>query len=284
MLIRASALYRTHGEFNKRTQDGVGRQSMMSHEQESSAVLGNNAADELLTRLGSSISPELLVHALTHRSFAHEHPGMPNNERLEFLGDAVLELVSTETLFSLHPDMTEGSLAKMRAKAVSEEALSAIARKILQLGPYILLGHGETDSGGADKDSILCDTVESLIGAVFLEHGIEGARITVHRLIDDTLAEVATEGPALDWKTSLTVKAHGLGRGEPRYRMQVSGPEYQQVFTATVFLGEEDEALATGEGSSKRKAQLAAAQKAWNSLSQHDIKSENLNDSNNIHK
>jgi ribonuclease-3 len=197
---------------------------------------------------------------------------MPNNERLEFLGDAVLELVSTETLFSLHPDLSEGSLAKMRAKAVSEEALSAIARNILQLGPYILLGHGETDSGGADKDSILCDTVESLIGAVFLEHGIEGARITVHRLIDDTLDEVATEGPALDWKTSLTVKAHGLGRGEPRYRMQVSGPEYQQLFTATVFLGDEDESLASGEGSSKRKAQLAAAELAWHSLSEQGQK------------
>lgn len=231
--------------------------------------LQNEAAQELLDKLGNTISPELLIHALTHRSFAHEHPGMPNNERLEFLGDAVLELVSTETLFTVHPDLPEGELAKMRAKAVSEEALSAIARDILQLGPFILLGNGEKDSGGADKDSILCDTVESLIGAVFLEHGIEGARITVHRLVDATLVEVATEGPALDWKTSLTVKAHELGRGEPRYRMQVSGPEYQQIFTATVFLGEEENSLAEAQGSSKRKAQLAAAQQAWHSLSEH---------------
>ncbi|MCI1664448.1 ribonuclease III [Bifidobacterium crudilactis] len=253
---------------------------MSSNDAGTPAALHNIAADELLSRLGSSISPELLVHALTHRSFAHEHPGMPNNERLEFLGDAVLELVSTETLFSVHPDLSEGELAKMRAKAVSEEALSAIAREILQLGPYILLGHGEKDSGGDDKDSILCDTVESLIGAVFLEHGIEGARITVHRLIDDTLAEVATEGPALDWKTSLTVKAHGLGRDEPRYRMQVSGPEYQQIFTATVFLGDEEQPLASGKGSSKRKAQLAAAEKAWHSLSEQAPRTDNPVDSN----
>ncbi|MFT8357024.1 MAG: ribonuclease III [Bifidobacterium aquikefiri] len=222
--------------------------------------------DELLEALGCTVSPELLVHALTHRSFANEHHGLPNNERLEFLGDAVLELVSTETLFKTHPDMNEGQLAKMRAKAVSEEALSAIARTKLKLGPYILLGVGESTSGGADKSSILCDTVEALIGAVFVEHGIEGGRKVVHRLVDDTLAEVATEGPALDWKTSLTVKAHHMDLGEPHYRMKVSGPEFQQTFTAEVMLGDSTEILAQATGSSKRKAQLAAAEVAWKLL------------------
>ncbi len=180
-------------------------------------------ANELLEALGTTLSPDLLVQALTHRSFSHEHPGVANYERLEFLGDAVLELVSTETLFTIHPDMTEGQLAKMRAKAVSEDALSAIAKTKLKVGPYILLGHGEAEQGGAEKNSILCDIVESLIGATFLEHGIDEARKVIHRLIDDTLAEVATEGPALDWKTSLTVKAHGLGKEEPVYHMEVSG-------------------------------------------------------------
>ena len=118
--------------------------------------------EELFSALGVTISPDLLIQALTHRSFSHEHPGTSNYERLEFLGDAVLELVSTETLFTLHPDMTEGQLAKMRAKAVSEEALSAIARDKLHVGPFILLGHGEAESGGAEKSSILCDIVESL--------------------------------------------------------------------------------------------------------------------------
>ena len=220
------------------------------------------AAHELLEALGTTISPDLL----THRSFAHEHPGAKHYERLEFLGDAVLELISTETLFRLHPDMSEGELAKMRAKAVSEEALSAIARTKLHVEPYILLGHGEAAQGGAQKSSILCDIVESLIGATFLEHGIDGARKVVHRLIDDTLAEVATEGPALDWKTSLTVKAHHLGKGEPVYHMAVSGPEYAQVFTARVSLGDDEEILGVGKGSSKRKAQLAAAAAAWKKL------------------
>lgn len=220
----------------------------------------------LLEALGTTITPDLLVEALTHRSFAHEHPGTPNYERLEFLGDAVLELVVTETLFAAHPDMTEGQLAKMRAKAVSEESLSAIARNKLHAGPYILLGRGESDDGGADKSSILCDIVEALIGATFVEHGIETAREVVHRLIDDTLREVATEGPALDWKTSLVVKAHELGLEEPRYRMEVSGPEYAQVFTARAILGDAGTVIGTGTGSSKRKAQLAAAEAAWHAL------------------
>ncbi|RBP99247.1 ribonuclease III [Bifidobacterium xylocopae] len=239
------------------TADGRGPQGPRSQEL---------PARELFKALGQTLKPDLLVHALTHRSFAHEHEGMPNNERLEFLGDAVLELVSTETLYRTHPDMNEGQLAKMRAKAVSEEALSAIARTKLHLGQYILLGHGEAESGGSDKDSILCDTVEALIGAVFIEHGIEGARTTVHMLVDDTLAEVATEGPALDWKTSISVKARKLGLGQPDYRMSVSGPDYAQVFTADLILEGTREAIGQGRASSKRKAQLAAAEKAWKAL------------------
>ena len=223
-------------------------------------------ANELLERLGTTIAPDMLVQALTHRSFAHEHPGVKHYERLEFLGDAVLELVATETLFRLHPDMSEGQLAKMRAKAVSEESLSAIARTKLHVEPYILLGRGEAAQGGAHKSSILCDIVESLIGATFVEHGIEGAREVVHRLIDDTLSEVATEGPALDWKTSLTVKAHELGKPEPVYHMSVSGPEYAQVFTACVTLGDDETVIGKAQGSSKRKAQLAAAEIAWHHL------------------
>ena len=206
-------------------------------------------ANELLEALGTTISPDLLVQALTHRSFSHEHPGVSNYERLEFLGDAVLELVTTETLFTIHPDMNEGQLAKMRAKAVSEDALSAIAKTKLKVGPYILLGHGEAEQG-----------------ATFLEHGIDEARKVIHRLIDDTLAEVATEGPALDWKTSLTVKAHHLGKAEPVYHMKVSGPEYAQIFTAKVTLGDNPEIIGTGKGSSKRKAQLAAAEAGWKAL------------------
>ncbi|MSS13262.1 ribonuclease III [Bifidobacterium tsurumiense] len=229
-----------------------------------------SATQKLLDALGTTISPELLVQALTHRSFSHEHPGTLNYERLEFLGDAVLELVSTETLFTAHPDMNEGQLAKMRAKAVSEESLAAIAREKLHVSPYILLGNGESESGGAQKDSILCDIVEALIGATFVEHGIDGAREVVHRLIDDTLAEVATEGPALDWKTSLTVKAHSMGLSDPEYRMSVEGPEYALRFTARAVLPDTGELLGKGTGTSKRKAQLAAARVAWKTLDKRD--------------
>ncbi len=223
-------------------------------------------SSELLAALGTTLQPDLLVEALTHRSFSHEHPGVKNYERLEFLGDAVLELVATETLFARHPDMTEGQLAKIRAKAVSEEELSAIARDKLHVSPYILLGHGEREQGGAEKSSILCDIVESLIGATFVEHGIDEARKVVHHLIDDTLAEVASEGPALDWKTSLTVKAHQMGLGEPRYQMSAAGPEYAPVFTARAMLGDSVEIIGTGTGTSKRKAQLAAAEEGWKTL------------------
>ena len=232
----------------------------------STAPTNEEPAQALLKALGTTLEPQLLVQALTHRSFSHEHPGAPNYERLEFLGDAVLELVATETLFAAHPDMSEGQLAKMRAKAVSEESLSAIAREKLHVSPYILLGKGEMEQHGNEKSSILCDIVESLIGATFISHGIDEARRVVHRLVDDTLAEVATEGPALDWKTSLEVKAHLHGMGDPRYRMAISGPEYAQIFTAEALIGDDDKVYGTGTGTSKRKAQLAAAEQAWRAL------------------
>lgn len=224
--------------------------------------------DELFAALGVTIEPELLIEALTHRSFSHEHEGTKNYERLEFLGDAVLEFVVTETLYRIHPQMHEGQLAKIRAKAVSEEKLSVIARDTLHVGPFILLGNGERENGGADKDSILCDIFESLVGATFVQYGIDTAREVIHRLIDSTLAEVATEGPALDWKTSLTVITHELSLEEPRYRIAVSGPQYAQRFTAYVILGDDETVIGTGTGSSKRKAELAAAQVAWNALNE----------------
>lgn len=226
----------------------------------------NTPTTELLEALGTTLQPDLLVEALTHRSFSHEHPGVKDYERLEFLGDAVLEFVVTETLFREHPDMSEGQLAKIRAKAVSEDALSQVARDTLHVSPFILLGQGEREQGGSEKSSILCDIVEALIGATFVEHGIDEARKVVHHLIDHTLTTVAHEGPALDWKTSLTVKAHQMGLGEPRYQMSVGGPEYAQVFTARALLGDSIEIIGIGTGSSKRKAQLAAAEEGWKTL------------------
>ncbi|MFC0265938.1 ribonuclease III [Alloscardovia macacae] len=236
----------------------------------------NDHAAALFEKLGSELTPEHLVEALTHRSFTHEHSGAPSYERLEFLGDAVLELVVTETLYANHPHFSEGQMAKIRAKAVSEECLAPIARDYLHVGPMILLGHGEYDDGGNNKDSILCDIFESLVGAVFIEHGIEAARATVHRLIDETLEKVTHEGPALDWKTSLAKIAHELGINELTYRMEVGGPDYAQVFTAYAQLEpnaasealgvDATQPLGSGQSSTKRKAQLLAAEVAWNTL------------------
>jgi formamidopyrimidine-DNA glycosylase len=147
----------------------------------------------LLEKLGVHLDPELLVLALTHRSFAHEAGGIPTNERLEFLGDTVLGLVVTEALYRRHPDLSEGELAKMRAATVSQRSLASIARH-LELGRFVLLGKGEMRTRGFDKDSILSDTVEALIGAAYLSHGLETTRELVHRLVDSTTWARASTG------------------------------------------------------------------------------------------
>ena len=216
----------------------------------------------LLTQLGVHLDPELLVLALTHRSFAHEAGGLPTNERLEFLGDSVLGLVVTEALFRRHPTLSEGELAKMRAATVSQKALAEVARS-LGLGAYILLGKGETRTGGSGKDSILSDTVEALIGAVFLSHGLETARELVHRLVDARLSVAADLGVALDWKTSLQEAAVERGFDAPAYHVDHTGPDHARVFTAQVTAGP---VLGEGSGSAKKHAEQAAAEDAYRLL------------------
>jgi ribonuclease III len=163
--------------------------------------------DDLRSALGNPVlDPELLELALTHRSYAYENGGLPTNERLEFLGDSVLGIVITETLYRTHPDLSEGRLAKLRAAVVNARALAEVARTI-GLGPYIRLGKGEESTGGHDKSSILADTVEALIGATYLsggpDGGFESARQLVHLLFDPLLDAAAALGAGLDWKTSL---------------------------------------------------------------------------------
>ncbi|HLS45574.1 MAG TPA: ribonuclease III domain-containing protein, partial [Ornithinicoccus sp.] len=133
------------------------------------------AAADLAEALGVPIDPGLLRRALTHRSYAYEHGGLPTNERLEFLGDAVLGLVITASLYHNHPELPEGQLAKLRASVVNMRALADVARGIGKggLGPYLLLGKGEEATGGRDKASILADTLEALIGAIYLQHGMD---------------------------------------------------------------------------------------------------------------
>ena len=219
--------------------------------------------DALLERLGIGLDAELIERALTHRSYAYEHGGLPTNERLEFLGDSVLGLVVTDSLYRTFPDLPEGQLAKLRAAVVNARTLAAIGRD-LGVGPALRLGRGEETTGGRDKSSILADTVEALIGAVFVQHGIEVATRIVHRLVDVHVETSATLGAALDWKTSLQELTASLGLGVPLYVVTEDGPDHAKTFEARVALG--DELLGFGEGRSKKAAEQAAAATAYGEL------------------
>src|SRR3954447_10649384 len=148
----------------------------------------------LVDLLGTVTDDELITRAVTHRSFAYENGGIPTNERLEFLGDSVLGLVVTEELFRRHPDLPEGQLAKLRAAVVNARALAEVARD-LGIGRFLRLGRGEEASGGRDKSSILADAVEALIGAYYLDRGVEPARELVLRLFAGLLDEGGARGP-----------------------------------------------------------------------------------------
>ena len=224
---------------------------------------GQASADALVERLGVSVDPELLVLALTHRSFAYEAGGLPTNERLEFLGDSVLGIVVTDWLYRTHPDRPEGDLAKMRAACVSQKALAVIARE-LALGPCVLLGKGERASGGANKDSILCDSFEAILGAVYLTHGIEKSAEVVLRLVGPTLAAAALSGVALDWKTSLQEAASERGLGVPVYEVEGVGPDHSRTFTAHVLVG--GDVVGTGTGSAKKHAEQEAAAQGYGAI------------------
>src|SRR3954449_7475998 len=137
--------------------------------------------EDLIGQLGGELPDDLVQRAVTHRSYAYENGGLPTNERLEFLGDSVLGLVVTEELYRRHPDLPEGQLAKLRAAVVNSRALAEVART-LDIGRFLRLGRGEEASGGRDKSSILADAVEALIGAYYLDRGVEPARELVLRL------------------------------------------------------------------------------------------------------
>ena len=210
-------------------------------------------------RLGVDIDPETLRLALTHRSYAFENGGIPTNERLEFLGDAVLQLVATESLFLDNPELPEGRLAKMRAAVVNTRALAQIARR-LKIGEFVLLGKGEEMTGGRTKDSILADTVESLIGACFISRGRAEAFALVHRLIDDMLVDAVRLGAGMDYKTTLQEAAADLDLGTVVYGVTGRGPDHARVFTAIALLGGKE--WGTGEGTSKKAAEAVAAEAA----------------------
>jgi ribonuclease-3 len=175
--------------------------------------------------------------------------------------------VVTETLYRTHPDLPEGRLAKLRASVVNMRALADVARGIgpRGLGVFIRLGRGEEVTGGRDKSSILADTVEALLGAIYLEHGLETAARVVHHLFDPLIGLAAESGAGLDWKTSLQELTAELGLGAPEYLIESDGPDHAKTFTARAVVGGEAYDACTGRN--KKEAEQAAAEAAWRALS-----------------
>ncbi|GAB3552089.1 ribonuclease III [Actinopolyspora lacussalsi] len=221
----------------------------------------------MVAALGVDFDAEMLTLALTHRSYAYENGGLEPNERLEFLGDAVLGLVITDHLYRDHPDLPEGQLAKLRASVVNMHALAGVARELGEggLGQYLLLGRGEELTGGRDKASILADSLEAVLGAVYLQHGLETSRAVIHRLFDSLLAEAPMLGAGLDWKTSLQELTASAGLGVPDYRIDEQGPDHRKEFSAYAVVN--GEVLGQGDGRTKKDAEQKAAQTAWRTLS-----------------
>ncbi len=213
----------------------------------------------LLAGLGVHLDEPLITTALTHRSYAYEHGGLPTNERLEFLGDAVLGVAVTEMLYRRFPDEPEGSLAKRRASLVNARTLAAVAADV-RLGEAMLLGRGEEITGGRNKASILADGLEAVIGAVYLQHRLEGAASVVLRLLEPRLESPAAIRAGQDYKTSLQELASELGRAAPVYRVDGDGPDHARTFQATVLL--DGSPAGSGTGRSKKEAEQRAAEHA----------------------
>lgn len=221
----------------------------------------------MIEQLGIELDPQLLELALTHRSYAYENGALPHNERLEFLGDAVLGVVVTEFLYRNFPDLPEGRLAKLRAAVVNSHSLADVARS-LDLGNQIRLGKGELATGGDDKSSILADTFEALLGAVLISAGRDAADRLIHHLFDPLVLQAAALGAGLDWKTSLQEFAADADLGAPSYRVTESGPDHDKRFNAVAIVG--NRAFAPGSGTSKKQAEQGAAKNAFTALSGAD--------------
>lgn len=217
----------------------------------------------LLAVLGVDIDPSLLRLALSHRSFANEHGTLPNNERLEFVGDAVLGLSIANELFERFPSRPESDLSPMRARVVSRYALADVARGI-GLGQFILLGHGEEVTGGRDKDSILADTTEALLGAIYRQHGFDATRDVILRLFAE---KIDSAHRIQDWKTVLQERVAELGGNPPAYVATAEGPEHEQVFSAEAVI--DGVARGRGRGQNKKTAEQNAAREAVFFLKEH---------------
>ena len=222
-------------------------------------------SDQLQTKLGYTFKRHaLLKNAITHPSFVNEQKLdlSESNARLEFLGDAVLQLAISDYLYHLHPDMTEGELTKRRASLVCEAGLSTIAKN-LELGNFLLLGQGEAKEGGREKDSILSDALEAIFGAVFLDGGIEETRHVILSLFEPHIDKVLKQ--ARDFKSTLQEHLQKNGAATATYAIvHDEGPPHQKTFTSEVYhMGK---VLGAGKGQSKKAAEQEAAKMALESL------------------
>ncbi|SJN13182.1 Ribonuclease III [Leucobacter sp. 7(1)] len=236
-----------------------GNESSLPHtdrDQPSGSPQGGH--DGFLVSLGVAVEPELAALALTHRSWAYEHGGAAHNERLEFLGDSILGQAVTVKLYRDYPELSEGDLAKRRAALVSTTALAEVARE-LGIGEVLRLGKGEELTGGREKDSLLADAVEAIIGAVYLSSGPAEAERFVLSLVDRLLVDPTRLTDELDPKTTLQQMAAKLGLPHPPYETEGKGPDHDRRYLARVSL---DGVTGRGQGTSKKSAELAAARAA----------------------
>jgi ribonuclease-3 len=221
--------------------------------------------DALATRLQWDVGDaDLLVQALAHRSWCAENPGVASNERLEFLGDAVLGLVVTDYLFRTYPLLPEGELAKVRASVVNSATLAEVAAE-LALGEALLLGKGEDQSGGREKPSILADATEALFGAVYVDQGWGAAAGLVMRLLGGRIEDAAAGPGGQDYKTRLQELCSRGFDQLPSYSVMDQGPDHAKEFDAVVRVA--GLVRGRGRGRSKKQAEQAAAREAWEALS-----------------
>jgi ribonuclease-3 len=207
--------------------------------------------------------PSLLVHALRHRSWCSEHPGHESNERLEFLGDAVLGWVVADVVYRRHAASREGRLTDLRKSVVNALALADVARS-LEVGPCLLLGRGEAAADGGEKSSILSDAMEAIIGAVYLDGGTQAAHDLVVRLLGELLDLVGDVSPYTDFKTMLQETSARLFEMAPVYVLTEEGPDHAKHFSASAFVNGAE--LGRGEGTTKKQAEQLAAREAIASL------------------
>ena len=229
----------------------------------------NEPPQEFAGRLGLDFSDYLLLsRALTHRSYLNEHPeAIEDNERLEFLGDAVLDFLVGAWLYNRFPEMAEGALTRLRSALVRTEQLADFAQKI-DLGAAMRLGRGEAGSGGRQRLALLCGTFEALIGALYLDQGIEAVADFIRPLLESVADKIVASGKIQDPKSQLQEWTQARGLGAPTYRTVAAyGPDHSKIFEVEVLVN--GSIKGHGTGNSKQSAAKAAAQEAMQSLGAH---------------